>query len=244
MVDPPASTVDTLVCCETTAGSISIAVRSGWAPHGSRRFLDMVRSGYFSRHDMSDGPNEGKVAGKDDRPDGSAAISERRRRGVVPLMRCVDGFLCQFGLRGGASARYAGKIPDDAPWLPRGSSGEARRNPLGVRRFMNGYLAYAGSGPNSRGRQIFVTLADQSGLGNAPWEVPFAEVVGSHSYQTLASIYKGYGEYGPSQESLMTDSGLEEAREQFPKLDWIVSCDVVDEEAAEGFASGPKAREE
>jgi hypothetical protein len=213
--------------------------------HGSQRFLDMVRSGYFSRRDLGVGdPKAVQAAGESDPTHDGNAAGKRHGGGVVPLMRCVEDYLCQFGLRGNASALYARKIPDDVPWLPQGRTQKDRRNSLGVKRFMKGYLAYAGSGPNSRGRQLFVSLADQSGLGSAPWEVPFAEAVGQHSYQTLANLYTGYGEDGPSQESLMTDRGVEEARSQFPKLDWISSCNVVDEDAAGVLQSDARAREE
>jgi cyclophilin family peptidyl-prolyl cis-trans isomerase len=188
----------------------------------------MVRSGYYSRLRLDDadgGRNETDFVGV-----GGKSEVDKQFLGVVPLMRCVEGFICQFGLRGGASELFSRKIPDDPNWLPQGRTPQARRNALGVKRFMKGYVAYAGSGPNSRGRQIFVSLADQSGLGSAPWEVPFAELVGPESYRTLDNMYTGYGEDGPSQESLLTDAGLEDARSQFPELDWIVSCDVVDEE--------------
>ena len=47
MVDPPTSNI-ALVCCVTTKGPLTIAVRPRWAPRGARRFYDMVRSNYFS----------------------------------------------------------------------------------------------------------------------------------------------------------------------------------------------------
>jgi peptidyl-prolyl cis-trans isomerase A (cyclophilin A) len=213
IVDPPRAVSgqpDTaLVCCHTTAGPLSVAVHKPWAPLGARRFLDMVRSRYFS-----------------------TPIPELQSQSlVVPLMRCVDEFLCQFGLRGDASEQFESKIMDDPNWLPLGKAGRA--NDVGVKRFQRGYLAYAGSGPHSRGRQLFVSLVEQSGLGPSPWEVPFGELVGQHSYQTLARLYTGYGEDGPTQESLMTDQGLVEALRDFPQLDWITSCHVVDEDEDE-----------
>ena len=38
----------TLVCCNSSAGAFSIIVHENWAPLGSQRFLEMVRSNYFS----------------------------------------------------------------------------------------------------------------------------------------------------------------------------------------------------
>lgn len=45
---PPKDGIITLVCCETTAGPLSIAVHDRWAPLGAERFLNMVKTGYFS----------------------------------------------------------------------------------------------------------------------------------------------------------------------------------------------------
>lgn len=201
MVAPPLDSRVTLVCCHTTAGPWNVAVHHAWAPHGAARFVEMVQSGYFS-HNVTEGS--------------------------VPLMRCVEDFLCQFGLAGERSAQFASKIPDDPAWLPTGR-GDRRNAETGVTRYRRGYLAYAGSGPNSRGRQLIVALVDQSSLGQSPWEVPWGELVGQHSYKTLSNLYTGYGEDGPTQESLVEESGLELAHEDFPDLDWILSCRVVDD---------------
>jgi hypothetical protein len=48
MVTPPKDGKISLVCCETTAGLLSIAVHTNWAPLGGEQFLDMVRTSYFS----------------------------------------------------------------------------------------------------------------------------------------------------------------------------------------------------
>ena len=64
-----------------------------------------------------------------------------------------------------------------------------------MKRFAQGYLAYAGSGTDSRGVQLIVALEANPRLGGgSPWEVPWGELVGAHSYDTLAKIYTGYGE--------------------------------------------------
>jgi cyclophilin family peptidyl-prolyl cis-trans isomerase len=113
----------------------------------------------------------------------------------VPMMRCVENFLCQFGLNGNTNTmkRFQNTIPDDPNWLPEGK--EFRKNQLNVKRFQKGYLAYAGSGTSSRNLQFIVALEDNGPLaGGSPWEVPWGELVGEHSYQTLAKIYTGYGE--------------------------------------------------
>jgi cyclophilin family peptidyl-prolyl cis-trans isomerase len=151
---------------------------------------------------------------------------------TVPLMRCMKGFLCQFGLTADVNLTKAYKhsFPDDRNWLPEGPT--HRENEDGVRRFAKGYMAYAGAGPNSRSNQFIMSLANNRQLaGGSPWEVPWGELVGAHSFETLDKIYTGYGEKGPGQGELMRLGVTDETKEKFPDLDYVLSCDVVDETA-------------
>jgi cyclophilin family peptidyl-prolyl cis-trans isomerase len=198
MVTPPAGGKVTLVCCQTTVGPWNIAIHHKWAPLGAQRFLDMVETDYFNNQN-------------------------------VPFMRCVHNFLCQFGLAGEASRQFPGSIHDDPNWLPEGPT--HRENSLGVKRFSRGYMAFAGakSANGSRGVQLIVALADNGPLGGgSPWEVPWGEVVGAHSFETLSKIYTGYGEKGPKQGKLHDAGSLPKVKEEFPLLDWIQSCHVID----------------
>jgi hypothetical protein len=118
-------------------------------------------------------------------------------------------------------------MPDDRNWLPEGSK---NREKNGVKRFAKGYLAYAGAGKNSRGTQLIVALADNGPLaGGSPWEVPWGELVGGHSFKTLDKFYTGYGEKGPPQGKLGKDGFNDAMKKDFPLLDHINSCHVVDE---------------
>ena len=146
-------------------------------------------------------------------------------------MRCVKNFICQFGIAGDPSYNkpYTGKnhLEDDPNWLPEGPS--FRTNELGVKRFAKGYLAYAGGGKNSRSNQLIVALGNNERLGGgSPWEVPWGEVVGIESFVTLDKIYTGYGEKGPSQPRLSNEGSSEGVRKEFPNLDYILGCEVVD----------------
>lgn len=143
-------------------------------------------------------------------------------------MRCIKNFICQFGIAGVPSYNKPYKqMQDDPNWLPEGP--KHRKNELGVRRFGKGYLAYAGSGKNSRSNQLIVALADNGGLGGgSPWEVPWGEVVGEESFRTLDNIYTGYGEKGPSQGRLHKEGSSEGVQKDFPNLDYLLSCDVID----------------
>lgn len=197
MVDPPAGGRQTLVCCTTTKGPWSIVVHEAWAKWGARRFLEMVRTGYFSNK--------------------------------VPLMRCIRNFLCQFGLAGPPSKQFDKKrLPDDPNWLPEGPA--HRTNAQGVKRFAQGYLAYAGAGKESRSSQLIVALQANARLaGGSPWEVPWGELVGTHSFDTLSRIYTGYGDKGPPQGRLRREGASDAVAKDFPLLDYILSCQVMDE---------------
>jgi len=52
--------------------------------------------------------------------------------------------------------------------------------------------------------------------------------VGKVSFETLDEIYTGYGEKGPSQARLSKEGSSEGIGRDFPELDYILSCDVVD----------------
>jgi cyclophilin family peptidyl-prolyl cis-trans isomerase len=202
MVSPPMDGNVTLVCCQTTAGPWNIMVHTNWAPIGAQRFLDMVRNKYFDT--------------------------------MVPLMRCIQNFICQFGLNGVPTAMkpYIGKntLLDDPNWLPEGPN--HRMDPITkVKRFNRGYLAYAGAGKHSRDIQFIVALQDNGPLaGGSPWEVPWGELVGNHSYDTLSKIYTGYGENGPSQGLLHKADALTVVKEKYPLLDYIQTCYITDSE--------------
>jgi len=192
-----------LVCCDTTKGPLEIVVHPHWAPLGAELFLKMVTSGYFDSG--------------------------------VPMMRCLKGFLCQFGINSDRDVTknfHIGKIKDDPNWLPEGP--KYRQNSEGVKRFAIGYLAYAGSGKESRGNQLIVALDNNGPLaGGSPWEVPWGELVGETSFETLSKIYTGYGEDGPQQGNLHKYGMNETMKEQFPKIDYINKCVVVDETGIE-----------
>jgi cyclophilin family peptidyl-prolyl cis-trans isomerase len=198
MTAPPVGGKVSLVCCNTTAGPLSIVAHHQWAPLGAERFLEMVTSGYF---------NSG-----------------------IPFMRCVKGFLCQFGLNADLSKQkdFKQSIEDDPNWLPEGP--KYRENEQGVKRFAQGYLAYAGSGPKSRSKQLIMSLVANGPLaGGSPWEVPWGELVGPESFETLGKINTEYGEHGPPQGRLSKEGASEAIRQEWPNLDYINSCQLVDE---------------
>lgn len=152
----------------------------------------------------------------------------------VPLMRCLKGFLCQFGLNTNPklSKEFQETIGDDPNWLPEGP--KYKTNAKGVARFAVGYMAYAGGGKHSRDNQLIVSLDNVPTLaGGSPWEVPWGELVGKHSFETLSRFYTGYGEDGPQQGDMWNKGVTDSVRKKFPLLDYINSCAVVDQEIQE-----------
>lgn len=143
----------------------------------------------------------------------------------VPLFRALKGFLVQFGLAGSKEAQQVfdrkGNLRDD-PLAPQGPPG---REINGTRRYQKGYLGYAGAGNHSRGTQLIMAFDNNAFLGGgAPWEVPFGQLVGVDSFQTLSQIYTGYGEN--VHQSKIRNRGLEYLKE-FPLLDYIDKCQIV-----------------
>jgi cyclophilin family peptidyl-prolyl cis-trans isomerase len=148
----------------------------------------------------------------------------------VPMMRCIPNFLCQFGLSAHVDhlKDFDTTFEDDPNWLPEGPT--HRENALGVKRFAQGYLAYAGSGNHSRNKQLIVALQPNGPLaGGSPWEVPWGELVGDKSFDTLSKIYTGYGDQGPSQGKLHNHGMTEDMKKAFPDLDYIQKCQLMDE---------------
>jgi hypothetical protein len=89
-------------------------------------------------------------------------------------------------------------------------------------------MGYAGAGKNSRGTQLILALQANEYLGGgSPWEVPFGQVSGQQSLETLSKIYTGYGEK-PSQGKIM-NRGIAYIQEDFPLLDIMNACMISKE---------------
>jgi cyclophilin family peptidyl-prolyl cis-trans isomerase len=156
----PPSGPVSLVCCKGTTGIFNIAVHHAWAPIGAQRFMNMTREGFFTH------PG-------------------------VPLFRALKNFLVQFGLHADTKVQTTwhrkGNIKDDKSWLPLGPDWREKN---GIKRFLKGYLAYAGAGKNSRGTQLIMALNDNGPLGGgSPWEVPWGQLIGEESFAALDKVF-------------------------------------------------------
>lgn len=178
------------VHCTSTKGPFQIDVHPSWSPIGADRFLDMVRSGFFTE---------------------------------VAMLRVLAGFLVQFGLNS-----------DPAIQRQWDNKGRLKDDPNIHIPFRKGVLSFAGSGPNSRDTSMFITYAEKGGgLGESPWETPFGIVV--EGMDSVDLFYEGYGELrgigsgkGPDWNRARTEGGAYLQRE-FPKMDYIRSCEIVED---------------
>jgi cyclophilin family peptidyl-prolyl cis-trans isomerase len=148
----------------------------------------------------------------------------------IPLFRCSDA--CQFGLSGdpNVTKQYDHRrLPDDPMWMPPGK--DHRENSEGVRRYPVGMWTYAGAGPNSRTNQFVLTLQPNRFMGGgSPWEVPLGELVGVKSFETMSQFYTGYGhQKAPGQRLLRQEGYSERVQKEWPLMDSILGCHVVEE---------------
>eukprot|EP01038_Epipyxis_sp_PR26KG_P009265 gene9265-12481_t len=163
IVDPPKGPV-TIVCCNTTVGTLNIEVHPAWAPLGTQRFLDMVRSGFFST-------NVGLFR---------ALKGFLVQFGLAGIPAVQDTF------------HRKGNLKDDPPWLPLGPPGREINGIKRFQKGYLAY-AGAGNNSRGT-QLIMAFEDNQYLGGGSPWEVPFAQLFGKESYSTLSKIYTGYGE--------------------------------------------------
>jgi len=150
------------------------------------------------------------------------------------LNRVVKGFLTQFGISADYEQRtkYRSRtIPDDTPSKERIE-------------FQPGYMAYAGSGPDSRSTEMFIVMPDtplhqRQAFGTNPWETPFAYVDPEDVENVVGSWY-AYGDMppwgkGPDPQLMYKKDGYEYLKKKFPQMDYIDTCRIVrgDDEAEE-----------
>lgn len=102
--------------------------------------------------------------------------------------------------------------------------------------FREGYMSFAGSGPNSRTSQLFFAYDRAGGLGQSPWETPFGEVVDGMDH--VRNLYSGYGDMPPwgkgPQQGPIRNRGSSYIEEGFPLLDKFETCTVKRTKSLDG----------
>eukprot|EP00041_Stephanoeca_diplocostata_P009234 m.140383 g.140383 ORF g.140383 m.140383 type:complete len:336 (-) comp17662_c0_seq3:270-1277(-) len=150
----------------------------------------------------------------------------------VPLYRCVQNWVCQFGYTKDPTMTKKWdppqhpQIQDDPQWLDL--------RPEAKPWMRKGLVSFAGGGPNTRTQHFFFATANIE-LGKALWEVPFAELADDASLAVLDSFYKGYGELrvfhgnAPDGQQIQERGGAY-LESEYPLLDYITGCTVVEDE--------------
>mmetsp|Transcript_13627 Transcript_13627/g.23202 ORF Transcript_13627/g.23202 Transcript_13627/m.23202 type:complete len:271 (+) Transcript_13627:32-844(+) len=133
------------------------------------------------------------------------------------FFRVVPGFLVQFGITYSTSQalKQLGhtQIPDDPPLEPKMA-------------FAEGTISYAGSGPDSRTSQLFISYGAHSALGTQPWETPVGKVI--EGMENVRAFYS-YGDMppwgkGPVQGKI--HAGPSYIEDNFPLTDKFQTCNV------------------
>eukprot|EP00054_Salpingoeca_dolichothecata_P033733 m.267919 g.267919 ORF g.267919 m.267919 type:complete len:314 (+) comp34842_c0_seq1:105-1046(+) len=147
------------------------------------------------------------------------SLVERQLLDGTALFRVVPGFLVQFGIPNTKAKRDL--VNSETP---------IKDDPDLKKPFTDGFISFAGSGPNSRNGQLFIAHGDQPGLGTSPWERPLGFVLPGDMH-VVRSFYS-YGDMapwggGPSQQLMSAPDGYENYLvNRFPKLDYIFRCKI------------------
>lgn len=140
------------------------------------------------------------------------------------LNRVVPNFLTQFGIGANYEARTELRmkhIPDDEP-----------KN----HKFEPGYMAFAGSGKDSRTTEVFIVMPgtpqrqlDYFGINS--WETPFGWVEMEDVNEVVSKWYP-YGDLpphgdGPDPQLIYKENGYEYLKKNFPNMSYIATCQIV-----------------
>lgn len=139
----------------------------------------------------------------------------------VALFRCIEGFICQFGI--------AAKPEINTEWKTKGAIQDDPHILVDGGLMKRGMLSFAGGGANSRTTQLFVALRDSQHIGLANWETPVGQVI--EGMDVVEQWYKGYGDssrHGGNapEQSTLTHKGSAFIRTTHPLLDFLQSCKV------------------
>ena len=135
------------------------------------------------------------------------------------FFRVIDGFMAQVGMNGDPKVQAAwSKVPIQDDPIRKDNT--------------KGMVTFAAKAtPNSRTTQFFINYGDNTRLRQHGKFAPFGEVVEGMS--VVNGLYSGYGEgapsgRGPSQATIIRE-GNTYLKEQFPKLDYIISATIMDQ---------------
>ena len=132
----------------------------------------------------------------------------------IVIFRAVPGFMLQFGVHGdpGISQHWKdANINDD---------------PVGKASNLPGYISFAKTGlPNSRSAQMFINVANNSGLDRQGF-TPFGKVV--EGLEIVGKLNTEYGENDREDQGAFVANGNDWILKKYPRLDIIKSVDLVE----------------
>ncbi|KAG7361492.1 cyclophilin type peptidyl-prolyl cis-trans isomerase [Nitzschia inconspicua] len=132
------------------------------------------------------------------------------------FFRVVPNFLTQFGI----------SYSDDAT-LQSFARKPIQDDPKKITSFEPGFVSYAGSGPNSRTSQLFISYGSAKSLGTQPWETPIGKVI--EGMESTVTKFHSYGDIppfgkGPDQQKI--HGHPEYIEKEFPLTDKFIGCHV------------------
>jgi cyclophilin family peptidyl-prolyl cis-trans isomerase len=151
--------------------------------------------------------------------DRAVELFERHFYDGSHFFRVVPRFLVQFGISYSTDKELQAlarkSIPDDP---------KKEDPPI---KFERGTISYAGSGPNSRGSQLFISYGNSASLGTQLWETPIGKVV--EGMEHVEEFYS-YGDMppwgnGPVQGEI--HGHPEYIEHDFPLTDKFIHCRVT-----------------
>ena len=93
-----------------------------------------------------------------------------------------------------------------------------------------GMVSFATSGANSRTTQFFINYVNNARLDGMGF-APFGEVI--EGMDVVRNFYSGYGEGAPSgkgpSQSRIANEGNAYLKAEFPKLDYIIKAEIIDD---------------
>eukprot|EP00957_Ditylum_brightwellii_P178894 13626847-Ditylum_brightwellii.AAC.1 len=112
-------------------------------------------------------------------------------------------------------------------------------------------MSYAGSGPHSRTSEVFIVMPETHAhqleyFGTNSWETPFAQVdlrkYGGDASLSPFAKWHAYGDMppwgeGPDPQRIYVEDGYEYLKREFPQLDYLGLCYVVEERLADEVGS-------
>jgi peptidyl-prolyl cis-trans isomerase A (cyclophilin A) len=127
------------------------------------------------------------------------------------VFRVVPGFVIQFGISGTpkiSSVWQNANIKDD---VVNGSN-------------KKGTITFAMAGPNTRTTQVFISLGNNAALDSQGF-APFGQV--TQGMSVVESLYGGYADQPTGRQGEISTQGNAYLKQNFPKLDSIISATIV-----------------